>query len=104
MERIAFQLGNFWKLINAIHHFLPDKKLKNVYLGAGEMAQKLTALAALPNNPGLLPSSDMKAPNFLPLSSRRPIFLFWPPWAPPVVCKQDPQTHKNATSQGCGGE
>ena len=44
--------------------------IKNVCTGAEEMAQRLRALAALPEDPGSIPSAHMAADNFSNSSSR----------------------------------
>jgi hypothetical protein len=40
-------------------------KIKSTQVGAGEMAQQLRALAALPEDPGLIPSNQMVTQNCL---------------------------------------
>jgi hypothetical protein len=47
--------------------------------GAGEMAQWLRALAALPEDLGWIPSTHMVATTICSSSSRGSDALFWPP-------------------------
>jgi len=66
-----------------------------------EMAQRLSALAALPEDPGLVFNIDKTASYSLQLRFQGINTLFCPPWSPGMqvvhrhICTQNTHTHKN---------
>jgi hypothetical protein len=63
-----------------IQKVLPDTVLKSRVLGDGEMAQCLRALAAFPEDLGVVPSTHRTAYSLCSSSSRGCYTLFWPLW------------------------
>lgn len=90
LSRVLTSTHMLWDFVIHIHKcknilsyqkttFVQIKKFKNIIFWAWEMAQWLRAPAALPEDPGSLPSNHIAAHNCLWLQSGRSNAFFWPP-------------------------